>query len=65
MIDHGFYPLLAMVYKCFSIESILSIYRFRDDLEESGNFVVFWSPFECRAAQTHQIFSYVWRSSHR
>ncbi|KAF2563029.1 hypothetical protein F2Q70_00016959 [Brassica cretica] len=35
-----------------------------DDLEESGDFGVFWSLFECRAAQTHQMISYGWRSSH-
>ncbi|KAF3576500.1 hypothetical protein DY000_02033649 [Brassica cretica] len=29
-----------------------------DNLEESGDFGVFWSPFECTAAQTRQMSSY-------
>ncbi|KAF3579018.1 hypothetical protein DY000_02033066 [Brassica cretica] len=34
---------------------------FRENLEESGDFGVFWSLIECRAAQTRQMFSYGWR----
>ena len=30
-------------YIYYDIESIYSVYRFRDDLEESGDFGVFWS----------------------
>ena len=33
----------VLIYIYYNIESIQSIYRFRDDLEESGDFGVFWS----------------------
>ncbi|WZZ64972.1 hypothetical protein YC2023_076342 [Brassica napus] len=49
-IGHGFYPLLTMVYK--------------EDLEESGYFGVFWSLLMCRAAQTRQMFNYGWIPYH-
>ena len=51
LIDHGFYPLLAMIYKClryiyYDIESIYSNYRFRYLLEENDVFGAVWRPFE-------------------
>ncbi|KAF3552745.1 hypothetical protein F2Q69_00015727 [Brassica cretica] len=40
---------------------LLELPWFKDNLEESGDFGVFWSLIECRAAQTRQMFSYGWR----
>ena len=70
LIGHGFYPLLAMVYKCFNIYLL----RYRVYLEclqvhrRFGGKWWFWcllEPFECRAAQMRQMYSYGWRPSHR
>ena len=59
-----------MVYKCFNIYLL----RYRVYLEclqvhrRFGGKWWFWcllEPFECKAAQTRQMFSYGWRPSHR
>ena len=70
LIGHGFYPLLAMVYKIFN--TYLLRYRvYLEYLQVQGQFGGKWgfwcllAPFECRAAQTQQMSSYLWRPSHR
>ena len=70
VIGHGFYPLLAMVYKCFNI--YLLRYRvYLECLQVQGRFGRKWwfwcllEHFECRAAKTRQMSSYGWRPSQR
>ena len=66
LIGHGYYPLLAMVYKCFNI--YLLLYRvYLEYLQvqvRSGEIWWFWSLLRCRTAQTRQMFSYGWRPFH-
>ena len=63
LIDHEFYPLLAMVYKCLNI--YLLLYRvYLEYLQVqvlSGEIWWFWSLLRCRTAQTCQISSNRWR----
>ena len=67
MIDHRFYPLSAMVYKCFNI--YLLLYRvYLEYLQvqvRSGEIWWFWSLLRCRTAQTCRMSSYGWRHSDR
>ena len=67
LIDHGFYPFSAMVYKYFNIYLLLYIVylEYLQVQVRSGEIWWFWSLLRCRTTQTHHIFSYGWRPSHR
>ena len=65
LIDHEFYPLSAMVYKCFNI--CLLLYRvYLEYLQvhvRSREIWWFWSLLRCRTTKTCQMSSYGWRLS--
>ena len=70
LISHGFYPLLAMVYKCFNIYLLRHrvYFEYLQVQWRFGGMWWFWcllEPFECRAAEMHQMFSYGLRPSLR